>query len=81
MSEKEDEYIAPQATANAFKLEPQQEQIVGVRIDYIVNMRGLGQWLSIKMINEERYLFLVTEQDGLEGDPLEETRHRESDRV
>ena len=80
MSEEE-EYVAPQATMNAFKLEPQQEQGVGVRIDYIVNMRGLGQWLSIQMINEERYLFLVTEQDGLEGDPLEETRHPKSDRV
>jgi len=80
MSEEE-EYVAPQATMNSFKLEPRQEQFVGVRIDYIVNLRGLGQWLCIQDLNGERRLFLVTEQDGLEGDPLEDTRHSESDRV
>ena len=77
----EEEYVPPKATANSFKLEPGQEQFVGVRIDYIVNMRGLGQWLSIHDRDGVRRLFLVTEQDGLEGDPLEETRHPKSDRV
>lgn len=80
MTEKE-EYVPPQATMNSFKLEPRQEQQVGVRIDYIVNMRGLGQWLCIQNLNNVRYLFLVTEQDGLEGDPLEDTRHPESDPI
>ena len=80
MSEEE-EYVAPQATMNSFKLEPRQEQFVGVRIDYIVNMRGLGQWLCIQDLDGERRLFLVTAQEGLEGDPLEDTRHPKSDRV
>ena len=78
---KEEKYVPPQATANAFKLEPRQTQRAGFRIDYIVNMRGLGQWLSIKTINENRFLFLVTEQAGLEGDPLGEKEQAPSDRV
>jgi len=77
----DEEYVAPEATANSFKLDPMQEQYVGVRIDYIVNMRGLGQWLCIQDRDGVRRLFLVTGQVGYEGDPLEDRKHSRSDRV
>jgi len=75
------DYVVPEHTSQSFKLDSGQTWKPGIHIENIFNAQGRGQWLSFMSTDKGWTLFLTTEPDCENGDPLRDRVHRESDMV